>query len=75
MTAIQAVREVMNLTETSLSELEEYTYLGSASNICQMLGRKDLKVSTFVEMLEAMGYQLIVQSGESDNELIVDYDS
>lgn len=74
MTAIQAIRKVMESTETSLSDLEEYTYLGSTSNICQMLGRKDLKVSTFVEMLEAMGYQLIVQSGESDNEIIVDYD-
>ena len=39
-----------------------------------MLHRNDLKVGTFVKMLEVMGYQLIVQNTESiSEETLVDY--
>ena len=64
----------MKVTGTTLSDLEKYSDLGSLSNISQMLNRNDLKVGTFVEMLEVMGFQLIAQSGETDNEIIVDND-
>ena len=74
MKAIETIREVMKVTGTTLSDLEKYSDLGSLSNISQMLNRNDLKVGTFVEMLEVMGFQLIVQSGETDNEIIVDND-
>lgn len=74
MKAIETVREVMKVTGTTLSDLEKYSDLGSLSNISQMLNRNDLKVGTFVEMLEVMGFQLIAQSGETDNEIIVDND-
>lgn len=74
MTAIETVRYIMEKSDTSLSDLAEYVDLGTKSNICQMLSRNDLKVATFVHMLETMGYQLIVQSleGEGD-ELVIEY--
>lgn len=71
MTAIEAVRSLMEQEGYTLSELAEYSDLGSKSNICQMLSREDLKVGTFVKMLEVMGYQLIAQ-GSDDKELIID---
>ena len=74
MKAIETIKEVMKVTGTTLSDLEKYSDLGSLSNISQMLNRNDLKVGTFVEMLEVMGFQLIAQSGETDNEIIVDND-
>ena len=73
MTAIETVRKVMNLTGTTLSDLENYTNLGTASNICQMLGRNDLKVGAFIEMLECMGFQLVAQSEETNDEITVDH--
>lgn len=72
MTAIETVQKIMEQTGTTLSDFEKYSSLGSSSNICQMLSRNDLKVGTFVEMLETMGFQLIAQSGETDEEIIVD---
>ena len=72
MTAIETVQKIMEQTGTTLSDFEKYSRLGSSSNICQMLSRNDLKVGTFVEMLETMGFQLIAQSGETDEEIIVD---
>lgn len=74
MTAIEIVQDTMRHTDTSLSELAEYADLGSKENVYQMLKRNDLKVGSFVKMLEAMGFQLVVQCMESDNETIVDYD-
>ena len=73
MTAIEAVRSLMEQEGYTLSELAEYSDLGSKSNICQMLSREDLKVGTFVKMLEVMGYQLIAQ-GTDDGEIIIDYE-
>lgn len=76
MTAIEIVKNIMTESNISLGELTDYVDLGSKSNVHHLLNlRKDLKVGTFVELLEAMGYQLIVQSTETeDDEIIVDYD-
>lgn len=71
MTAIETIRILMQQEGYTLSELAEYSDLGSKSNICQMLSREDLKVGTFVKMLEVMGYQLVVQ-GANDNEFVID---
>lgn len=71
MTAIETIRMLMQQEGYTLSELAEYSDLGSKSNICQMLSREDLKVGTFVKMLEVMGYQLIAQ-GANDNEFVID---
>lgn len=76
MTAIEIVQNIMQDTGTSLGELAEYADLGSKSNVHHLLNlRNDLKVGTFVKMLEALGYQLIVQSTETEEEeILVDYD-
>lgn len=75
MTAIEIIRLLMEKEGYTLSELAEYSDLGSKSNICQMLSREDLKVSTFCKMLEVLGHELIVQSIEPNGEeLIIDYD-
>lgn len=71
MTAIETIRLLMQQEGYTLSELAEYSDLGSKSNICQMLSREDLKVGTFVKMLEVMGYQLVAQ-GANDNEFVID---
>ncbi len=71
MTAIETIRMLMQQEGYTLSELAEYSDLGSKSNICQMLSREDLKVGTFVKMLEVMGYQLVAQ-GANDNEFVID---
>jgi antitoxin component HigA of HigAB toxin-antitoxin module len=71
MTAIETIRMLMQQEGYTLSELAEYSDLGSKSNICQMLSREDLKVGTFVKMLEVMGYQLVAQ-GANDNEVVID---
>ena len=74
MTAIETIESLMNQTQTSLSELAEYGDLGSKENVYQMLKRNDLKVSTFVKMLEVLGYQLVAQGTENNDEIIVDYE-
>lgn len=73
MTAIETIQKLMKSTNTSLSELAEYGNLGTKENVYQMLKRNDLKVGTFVIMLESMGYQLLVQSTENDEETVIDY--
>lgn len=65
MTAIETVRAIMEANSISLGELVEYADMGTKSNICQLLSRNDLKVGTFVRLLETMGFQLIVQSTEN----------
>lgn len=74
MTAIETIESLMGQTQTSLSELAEYGDLGSKENVYQMLKRNDLKVSTFVKMLEVLGYQLVAQGTDNDDEIIVDYE-
>lgn len=74
MTAIEIVRTIMESNSTSLSELTEYADMGTKSNICQLLSRKDLKVGTFVKLLEIMGFQLVAQSTEDSQEFVLDYE-
>lgn len=75
MTAIEIIQAIMSDSNTSLSELAEYADLGTKENVYQKLKRNDLKVGTFVKMLESMGFQLVVQSTETTvDEFVVDYD-
>ena len=74
MTAIETVENLMKITETTFSELAEYADLGTKENVFQMLKRQDLKVGTFTKLLEVMGFQLVVQSVESSDEIVIDYE-
>lgn len=75
MTAIEAICYIMETNGVSLVELSEYADLGSKSNVHHLLNlRKDLKVGTFVKMLEALGYQLVIQSEETEDEIVIDYE-
>lgn len=74
MTAIETVRTIMETNSISLSELAEYADMGTKSNICQLLSRNDLKVGTFIRLLETMGFQLVVQSTENSQEFVLDYE-
>ncbi len=74
MTAIEIIQTIMNDSEISLRDLAEYGDFGTKENVYQMLHRNDLKVGTFVKMLEVMGFQLVAQSTESSEEFILDYD-
>ncbi len=74
MTAIEIIQNFMRNTDTSLAEIAEYTDLGTKENVYRMLHCNDLKVGTFVKMLEVLGYQLIVQSEETDEEFVLDYE-
>lgn len=75
MTAIEAICYIMETNGVSLAELSEYADLGSKSNVHHLLNlRKDLKVGTFVKMLEALGYLLVIQSEETEDEIVIDYE-
>lgn len=75
MTAIEAICYIMETNGVSLAELSEYADLGSKSNVHHLLNlRKDLKVGTFVKMLEALGYQLVIQSEETEDEIVIGYE-
>lgn len=75
MTAIETICYIMETNGVSLAELSEYADLGSKSNVHHLLNlRKDLKVGTFVKMLEALGYQLVIQSEETEDEIVIDYE-
>ena len=75
MTAIEIIKSLMTDTETSLSDIAEYGDLCTKENVYRMLHCNDLKVSTFVKMLEVLGYELVAQSTEPNGEeLVVDYD-
>lgn len=75
MTAIEAICDIMETNGVSFAELSEYADLGSKSNVHHLLNlRKDLKVGTFVKMLEALGYQLVIQSEETEDEIVIDYE-
>ena len=75
MTAIEAICYIMETNGVSLAELSEYADLGSKSNVHHLLNlRKDLKVGTFVKMLEALGDQLVIQSEETEDEIVIDYE-
>lgn len=75
MTAIEIIESMMADTGTSLSELAEYGELGTKENVYQMLHRNDLKVGSFVKMLEVLGCQLVVQKTETEDEdIVVEYE-
>ena len=73
MNAIEITKQLMSKTGMTYRDLAHFANLGTVSNLHQMLSRKDLKVSTFVKMLEAMDYQLIVQdTNDLEEEHVVD---
>lgn len=74
MTAIEMIEIAMDKTHTSFSEIAEYGNLGTKENVYQMLKRQDLKVGTFMKMLEVMGFQLVVIGEENLEEFVIDYD-
>lgn len=74
MTAIEIINQIKADSGTSFKDLADYGDLGTRENVYQMLQRDDLKVGTFVKMLEVMGFQLVAQSEESAEEFVVDYE-
>ena len=74
MKANEIIRKLMKDSGTTLMELAEYADMGSKENVCHILQRKDLKVGSFVKMLEVMGYKLVVIGDETNTEYDVDYE-
>jgi predicted transcriptional regulator len=72
MNAIELTKQLMSETHITYQQLADATELGTPSNLYQMLSRKDLKVSTFVKILEAMDCQLVVQSMNTDDDYVID---
>ena len=72
MTAIEMIKFLMEESGTTLSDFVEYIDIGTKSNVSQILSRKDLKVGTFVKMLEVMGFRLIAQNMESSEKYVID---
>jgi len=73
MTAIDTVRKLMKQERVTLQGLSDYGELGTSSNISQMLNRDDLKVGTFVKMLDALGFELVAKSIDTPQTITVDY--
>ena len=72
MNAIELTKQLMSETHITYQQLADATELGTPSNLYQILSRKDLKVSTFVKILEAMDCQLVVQSMNADDDYVID---
>lgn len=72
MNAIELTKQLMSETHITYQQLADATELGTPSNLYQMLSRKDLKVSTFVKILDAMDCQLVVQSMNADDDYVID---
>lgn len=72
MNAIELTKQLMSETHITYQQLANAAKLGTASNLYQILSRKDLKVSTFVKILEAMDCQLVVQSMNADDDYVID---
>lgn len=73
MDAINLTKQLMSKTHMTYRDLAHLADLGTVSNLHQMLSRKDLKVSTFVKILEAMDYQLIVQDlDDMDEDYVIE---
>lgn len=72
MNAIELTKQLINNSHFTYQQLANITKSGTASNLHQMLSRKDLKVSTFVKLLEAMDCQLIVENLNTDEEYMID---
>lgn len=74
MTAIEIIRYIAEESGMTLTGLAEYSDVGSKQNLNRLLSQKDLKVGTFVKLLETMGFQLVAQSTESSQEFVLDYE-
>ncbi len=74
MTAIDTIAKLMDDSRVTLAEMAEYGDFGTKQNVFLKLNSKDLKVGAFVKMLEVLGYQLVVQNGETDDEILIEYD-
>lgn len=73
MSANEFVKELMRKNKISYHDLARLAELGTPSNLHQMLSRKDLKVSVFAKLLEAMDYELLaVDLNDPDNEYVID---
>ena len=74
MTAIEMIRCVVEDTGFSYKELAEYSKVGSKQNLNRILSGQDMKVSTLVQLLETLGFQLVAQSTENEDEYLLDYE-
>ena len=74
MTAIEIIRYIAEESGMTLTELAEYSDVGSKQNLNRLLSQKDLKVGTFVKLLETMGFQLVAQNTENSEEFVLDYE-
>ena len=60
------VRAAMNKSGVTQVELQKALNLKSQSSISTQLKSDSMKVDTFVKMLSAMGYKVIVTNGENE---------
>ena len=60
------VRAAMNKSGVTQVELQKALNLKSQSSISTYLKSDSMKVDTFVKMLSAMGYEVIVTNGENE---------
>lgn len=60
------VRAAMNKSGVTQVELQKALNLKSQSSISTYLKSDSMKVDTFVKMLSAMGYKVIVTNGENE---------
>jgi DNA-binding phage protein len=74
MNPVEAVNTVREAEEMSVKELAEYSGACTRESLFRILsyGNKDMKVSTLVNLMETMGYQIVAQNVENpDREDIV----
>lgn len=62
----EIVREVMTKSGFTQVELQKALGLKSQSSISTYLKGDSMKVDTFVKMLTAMGYKVVVTNGENE---------
>lgn len=62
----EIIREVMTQSGITQVELQKALGLKSQSSISTYLKGDSMKVDTFVKMLTAMGYKLVVTNGETE---------
>ena len=62
----EIVREVMTTTGYTQVDLQKALGLKSQSSISTYLKGDSMKVDTFVKMLTAMGYKVVVTNGEHE---------
>ncbi len=74
MTAIEMIRRIVEDTGFSYKELADYSKVGSKQNLSRILSGQDMKVGTLVQLLETLGFQLVAQSTEGEDEYLLDYE-